>query len=346
MTRTRHQSTDVGAVVSRDHGVVSMGRSAALTGVIAVALLSVVALVAPRGGSTTSGSTTDRRVAAQEVALGTPSTHLVVVMLENKEYSAVVGNATSAPYLNGTLVPSGKLFTMHYASTHPSLPNYLVLTSGQYGGCVTDTCAATSIAGPNLFSNMNAASPAPSWRVYAEGMPSNCYGSNGSSSSGYLVRHNPPVYYSALGSAGDGSCAQRDLPLSKLSTDLQGGTVPDFAMVIPNKWNDMHTDRNLAPCQLGSATQNEICQGDRWMSSWLPQLISDGGRNDTTVLVTFDEGSTNQGGAGHVLLLEIGPTTCTGCRDNSPSNHYGLSNAIEHWLSLPPLYPSQPVIEP
>src|SRR4051794_12986544 len=52
---------------------------------------------------------------AMAVALGTPSPHLVLVMLENKEFTQVVGNS-AASYFNNTLVPSGRLFTAHYGS--------------------------------------------------------------------------------------------------------------------------------------------------------------------------------------------------------------------------------------
>src|SRR4051794_41070155 len=221
---------------------------------------------------------TDRAIAsppssgtAMSVALGTPTSHLVLVMLENKEFTQVVGSA-AAPYFNNSLVPGGRLFTAHYGSAHPSLPNYLVLTSGQYAGCVTDTCPAGSISGSNLFSEMNGA--AVSWKVYAEGMLSNCYSKN---SGGYLVRHNPPVYYSNLGAAGDGSCATNDVPLTVLSSDLQQGTLPDFAMVVPNQWSDMHSDHKVAPCQTGAALTNQLCQGDKWLQTWISQLVSDGG---------------------------------------------------------------------
>lgn len=325
-------------------------RIAALVGIVALLVWLAVAAVDDGETGGRSASPGDSHfsaggVVARPVALGTPTPHLVVVMLENKEFSAVVGNS-AAPYLNDTLIPGGKLFTAHYASTHPSLPNYLVLTSGHYAGCVTDLCPVRSISGPNLFSHMNQAAVPAAWKVYAEGMPVNCHPTSSAAVNGYLVRHNPPVYYSNLGPDGDNSCSQRDVPLTQLTKDLQQGTLPDFAMVIPNQWNDMHSDRNKAPCSLGSATQNMVCQGDTWLATWVPQLLSNGGRNDTTVLVTFDEGTTSQGGAGRVVLLEAGPSVCAGCTEPTPSNHYGLSNAIEQWFGLPPLYPTAPSIAP
>jgi len=72
----------------------------------------------------------------------------------------------------------------------------------------------------------------------------------------------------------------------------------------------------------------------------------DGGANDTTVLITFDEDNTGLGGAGRVVLLENGPSICGGCSDATPSNHYGLRDAIEQWFGLPPLYPAVPNITP
>src|SRR5271157_2730407 len=58
--------------------------------------------------------------------------HVVVIVMENKEAGAVLGSG-SAPYLNG-LVHRYGLASASYAITHPSLPNYLALTSGSTQG--------------------------------------------------------------------------------------------------------------------------------------------------------------------------------------------------------------------
>lgn len=271
---------------------------------------------------------TDPGDSPQAAALGSPTSHLVVVMLENKELSTIVGNS-NAPYLNSTLIPDGRLFTSYYAGLHPSMPNYLVITSGQFGSCIVDTCPVRSSTSDNLFAQMDAASPAISWRVYAESMPSKCYAKNTAT---YAVRHNPPLFYANLP-----SCSADDVPYTQLATDIGAGTLPQFAMVIPNLYDDMHTDHNTAPCSLGSAVQDEVCQGDQWLQANLPSLLSDGGRNDVTVVLTFDEGQTNQGGGGKVMLLEDGPNTCTGCTDATPYSEHSLSDALDDWFGLPHL---------
>jgi acid phosphatase len=254
--------------------------------------------------------------------------------MENKEYTSIIGNTTAAPYINGTLVPSGRLFTQYYATNHPSLPDYLVMTSGAHGACVTDGCPRRSDPDENIFHQMNGASIG--WKVYAESMPSNCYLYN---SGAYLVRHNPPPYFINLSPSGDNSCATRDVPYTALASDIAGGRLSPFAMIVPNQYNDMHTDQQSPGCLLGSAVQNQICQGDRWLKNNLPPLLSNNGADDVTALIVFDEGSTSRGGGGRVVLLEVGVGACGGCTDGTPSNHYGLEASIAQWFGLPRLSP-------
>jgi acid phosphatase len=101
---------------------------------------------------------------------------------------------------------------------------------------------------PNIFSLMNAAGP--TWRVYAEDMPSPCFGGD---RNGHLRRHNPAVYYRNIGSRGDGTCAQYDLSLD-VASDLAHGTLPAFSFVVPNQYRDMHTVSSAASARQGLPT--------------------------------------------------------------------------------------------
>jgi phosphatidylinositol-3-phosphatase len=62
--------------------------------------------------------------------------HVAVIVMENKEFDEVIGSR-SAPFING-LARRYALARGMYATTHPSLPNYLALTGGS-------TFAITSI---------------------------------------------------------------------------------------------------------------------------------------------------------------------------------------------------------
>jgi acid phosphatase len=288
---------------------------------IVAAVVASVGLVSPQGSARSPDS-----------ALGaTPgANHLAVIVLENKSYAQVVGNQ-NAPYINNTLIPTGRLFTAYYAAFHPSLPDYLAITSGSNSGCVIDGCPRNSIPGPSLFSEMNAAGI--SWRVYAESMTTNCKQGN---LGAYLVRHNPPPYYQSLGASGDKTCSKNDVPYTQLATDIGSGTLPRFLWVTPNMYDDMHTDQQAAPCALGNAIQDEICQGDTWLSNNLPAILSDGGRNDVAAVITWDEGVGAAGGAGQVPTIEVGAGVPGGVQVSTPMTHYGLANGIAAWLGVPP----------
>ena len=61
--------------------------------------------------------------------------HVVVIMLENVGYSIV--GSSDAPYFNQLTEKCG-LATNYLAVAHPSLPNYVALTSGSTQGITDD----------------------------------------------------------------------------------------------------------------------------------------------------------------------------------------------------------------
>src|SRR6266702_1984374 len=65
--------------------------------------------------------------------------HIFVIMMENAGYSAIIGNPIDAPYINKTLLPQAALYTESFGVTHPSLPNYLALFSGDIQENPADT---------------------------------------------------------------------------------------------------------------------------------------------------------------------------------------------------------------
>jgi hypothetical protein len=95
---------------------------------------------------------------ADRVAVAAPSfSHVFIVMEENRSYSEVVGSS-AMPYLN-MLINNYGLATQYFANGHPSLPNYLWITSGGNDRMTLDKCEKTS--GPlnvdNAVRELNAA---------------------------------------------------------------------------------------------------------------------------------------------------------------------------------------------
>jgi hypothetical protein len=109
----------------------------------------------------------------------------VWILLENVGYSVI--GSSSAPYLNALAADCG-LATNYYAVSHPSLPNYIALTSGSTQG-ITDDGEPSShpLSSSSIFSELGG-----HWRTLAESMPSRC---DRVTSADYAARHNPVVYY-------------------------------------------------------------------------------------------------------------------------------------------------------
>ena len=84
--------------------------------------------------------------------------HVVVIVFENKEESAVLGRR-DAPTFNAMAKRYARL-TRYYGVTHPSLPNYLALVSGTTAGITTD-CTSCIVAARNLINRRRSPVCAP-----------------------------------------------------------------------------------------------------------------------------------------------------------------------------------------
>src|SRR5207244_2852405 len=96
-----------------------------------IAELPLRQLSAPAGHQeAVPGGASPARIAG---ASGASQRPVVVIVLENHEYSSIE-SSSSAPYLKA-FARGGTLFTRFHALHHPSLPNYLEMTSGHTSGC-------------------------------------------------------------------------------------------------------------------------------------------------------------------------------------------------------------------
>jgi hypothetical protein len=228
---------------------------------------------------------------------------LVVIVKENHEYGTIVGSRY-ARYLNRRFISHGTLFTNYHALHHPSLPNYLDMTSGKTSGCSSDSCPRRTYRTNNIFHQLSTAGIG--WRSWQESMPSRCALD---SSGNYAVKHNPAPYYRDLFPR---LCRRYDVPYpSSLPSALK-----PFTFITPNLCHDMHD------CS--------VATGDHWLRRHVPALLDLG----AVVVITFDEGTTNEGGGGHVMTAVSGPGVASGTRDRRKFNHYGLLAGIEKWFGV------------
>jgi phospholipase C len=220
--------------------------------------------------------------------------------MENKSFE----QALSVPY-TASLAARYAVATNYRAIAHPSLANYLALTSGRTWG-VTDN-AYRALPAEGLGDQLTAAGIP--WRAYIEGLPADCT----ASSSAYLVQHNPFAYYG-------GRCPANVVPLTSLAKDLAADT-PRFVWITPDPCHDTHD------CPLTT--------GDRWLESIVPKIIDSAAwRNGGVLFITWDE---NDGSSpNRVATLVIAPNMVRH-ETATAHDHYSLLATIEDRLGIPRL---------
>lgn len=313
-----------------------MGQSRRRAGWVAAALVAGVLI---QFGVATSAHLPRAEAAARKV---------MWIVMENRSYNAVIGNSTAAPYLNDTLVRSGGVATNMHGESHPSLPNYIAMTTGATQGIADDNNpTAHPLTTPSIFSQVD-----PSWRAYQELMPASCYRRNTAFAGGgqYVVRHNPATYFTAAPISAPGAdCTINDEPLGtanlgNLSTDLAAGQLPAFSFLTPGICHDMHT----APKGLACNPANPITAGDQWLAQLMPKIFAspDYTSGQLVVFLTWDEGT---GGARikgmdclstqylgdpgcHVPTLVFSTATQGGLSDGTLFSHYSILKTTEELL--------------
>ncbi|MFF1633719.1 alkaline phosphatase family protein [Leifsonia sp. NPDC058248] len=243
--------------------------------------------------------------------------HVVVIVDENKPATSIIGN-TQAPYLNG-LASQYARASRYSAITHPSLPNYLALTSGTTGGIRSDCAPGGSclVTGPNLADSLVKAGL--SWRMYAESMPKPC---DPCDPGEYAVKHNPFLYYPSV-THDAVSCAQHVVPFTQFATDLSSAPgLPAFSFISPNLCNDMHD------CS--------VATGDAWLAREVPAILASPSftAQRSLLVITFDEGDSADN---IVACVFAGPAAKRGFVSAKPYTHYSLLKTVENGLGLPAL---------
>jgi len=278
-------------------------RPAAAVGFLALA----VALVAGCGGKTASKSPAPTSPVGRPChGAAPPATydHVILVVLENHSFSEVAGHS---PYLNRLAAACG-LATDYSAVAHPSLPNYLALTSGSTHGISSD-CTDCSVSAQSIFGQLHG-----EWRSYLESLPA--AGFEGAFSGGYAKKHNPAAYYEAIATA----YARRAVPLARLRSDLEHDALSRFSLVVPNLCSDEHN------CSVET--------GDAWLGTWVRRILSSRAyaSGKSVIFLTYDEGPDSDN---RVYTVVVSPSVPPHTVVATPFDHYSLLRTVERLLHLP-----------
>lgn len=245
--------------------------------------------------------------------------HVVIIVEENESASNILGNE-DAPYIN-KLATENALATNYRAVTHPSLPNYLAMTSGTNAG-ITDDCEpgdGCTARVPNITDAIEQSGR--TWKMYAESMPAPCTAKN---SGLYAVRHNPFMYYPGV-TDDKAHCEAHVVPLTQLDEDLASSAgLPDYVFISPNICNDMHD------CPVET--------GDAWLSRRVPKILASPAftTQNSLLVITWDE-DDDDGGNNTVPTIFAGPAARQAYESDRKYGHYSLLRTIEDQWGLAPL---------
>lgn len=268
--------------------------------------------------------------------------HVYVIVMENRSLGTIQA-ATDAPYIHGLMNAYGtatSYVTRRSSAIHPSLPNYIAMTSGDTFGidcdcspanpsltarasCLTShTGSSCPQAGMHMGDRLDAV--AIPWRNYAEGMGTPC---NTADSGNYVARHVPFLYYDNVRTDAV-RCRERTRDLGDFAADLAAGTYR-FSFIAPNLCSDMHGNGILGvldSCGGSSAINN----GDNWLASHVPAIVGSRGfdpeGSDVLFLVWDEEdGST---GSEPIPLIIVSPLVQARVRTSVAYDHYSLLATI------------------
>jgi len=209
---------------------------------------------------------------------------VVLIVLENgspdeaKNQSFMINRADEGMVLN-----------KYFAVAHPSQPNYIALISGSLAG--TNGDSTSTLHRDHLGMRIPGR-----WKVYAEDYPTSsdpgiC--SPVKQDGAYVRRHVPFLSFSGvdcraivrLNTDGTTRKVSGKLPAARdvakvtkaLRDDIASGTLPAFAMIIPNLTDDGHAPSNMT-------------NANDWLTRYIAPLLHDPAfTEDTVFILTFDE---------------------------------------------------------
>ena len=238
------------------------------------------------------------------------SSHLPSIVQARNVFVIVMENHSLDEALQGTytsqLASQAGVASNYHGIAHPSVPNYLAITSGQTWGITDDVYQA--LPRRDLGDQMTTANI--QWRAYMEGL-----GSEGclDSPPPYDLDHNPFAYYG-------GACPGNVVPSSQLQSDLAQHST-QFAWIGPNICHDQHS------CS--------TADGDNWLRQTVGMITSSPSWHaDAVLFITWDEddGSSDNRVLTIVLRPNVKHRTSTVRYD-----HYSLLATIEDILGVPRL---------
>lgn len=262
--------------------------------------------------------------------------HVFVVMMENTDYSQVIGDTTDAPFIN-SLASRGTLLDNYSGVYHPSDENYLAIAGG-------NTFVQGAVYYPNIHvTAQNIADEleanGKTWKAYEQGMGTPCNTSNNNDS--YYEPDDAPFINFTDIASNSTRCAAHLLDTTQLTTDLQSAsTTPNFAWIAADDYYDGESSGN------GSATSLQVQNG--WLQQTLQPIMNSPAwtQQRSLIVLTWDESASETGNHLATILIGSPGTVQSGYTSNASYNHYSTGRTIENALGIAPLTSNDQYAQP
>ncbi|MGC2696994.1 MAG: alkaline phosphatase family protein [Candidatus Angelobacter sp.] len=251
--------------------------------------------------------------------------HVFVIVLENHAFAQVIGSP-SMPYLN-SLATQHALATNYFANTHPSIGNYFMLTTGNIetnDDTFTGTVSSDSI--PRAF-----ATAGKTWKAYMESLPSAGY--TGGDVYPYFKHHDPFVYLTdVLNSSAE---TANVAPFTQITSDLNAGTLPNYAFIAPNAEDDAHD----CPAPAGGSLcldSAKLAAADAWLKNNIDPLIKSPALANSVFIIVFDESLDVDvlNGGGKVAWVMVGSHVKSGFKSTTLYQHQSTLRLVMDLLRV------------
>ncbi|HEX7602712.1 MAG TPA: alkaline phosphatase family protein, partial [Polyangiaceae bacterium] len=307
----------------------------------------------PCGGACVGGATcgTANGLPVCRAPSGIPAfSHVFVIVMENFSLSTLQTAMSS----NGA--PNLKAMASKYATgsdyhgvAHPSLPNYIALTSGDTQGiacdckavsgpgdcasfidCSLGNCPCANLPAMHLGDQLEIAQK--SWMDFGEGMGTPCNLTDNAATK-YAVRHVPFLYYDNV-EANAARCNAHVVDFSAFDPN----SAANFNFIAPNLTNDMHDPSLLPP-----AGPQNILNGDMWIGPQVDAIMASMAYTKGGLLVVVWDEDDGSGGLlkntdDPIGIFVMSPyAKSPGFVSAVKADHYSLLATIEDGLGLPRL---------
>lgn len=323
-----------------------------------------------------------------------PVQNVWLIVLSDQRYDELYGDASPARFLVDELVPQGTLLPNYYGTAHGALAGSLALITGQGAnpelqadcplyrdldpgtvdpadgqargqGCVMpkavpslpEQLVANFLTWRAYIAGQGApGDPATTCRRPASGEADPTVA--GPAPDGYVTRRNPFMYLRSV--IDSETCAQDDVGLEQLGTDLDSGEIPTLSYIAPSLC-DAGAE---GACPEGSPATGPAA-ADAFLRAWVPRIQATQAYQDGGMIVVLADQAPAAGaradssaccdelehpntdnpggpatpgpGGGRTGALVLSPFASAGAVVDEPADHYSLLRTIEDIFNMPSL---------